>query len=127
MLFKLNTQQTAIPTTGRNIAHKRRTTSQRAGLAAQLVAGEVVLKPTVTQVVSLLRVSRPYVEIALKATSDRRASLVAGHLKVSQLKSSPTDQMEMAWNVASSAERIEFARRVGVDRIFDGAIAPVIG
>jgi hypothetical protein len=36
------------------------------------------------------------------------------------------DLLVRDWNAATDAERIEFARRVGVDRIFDGAIAPVI-
>jgi transcriptional regulator with XRE-family HTH domain len=36
------------------------------------------------------------------------------------------DLLVQDWNAANDAERVEFARRVGVDRIFDAAIAPVI-
>jgi hypothetical protein len=127
MLFSPKHNPTSIPTTGRAIARRRRSTSQRAGLAAQLVAGEVVLtKPTIKQVAGLLRVNRHYVREALKATTDRRANLVSGRLTVPQLKSSACDLLVRDWNTATDADRIEFARRVGVDRIFDGAIAPVI-
>jgi hypothetical protein len=140
MLFNPKYDPTSIPTiTGHALARGHRTASQRAGLAAQLVAGERVLtKPTIKQVASLLRVSRHYVTAALKTTPAGRACLVsrARYLTVPEPnkpsppepnKPSPCDLLVRDWNAATDAERIAFARRVGVDRIFDGAIAPVIG
>jgi hypothetical protein len=127
MLFTPKYDPTAIPISGRAFAHRRRTASQRAGLAAQLVLGEGVLaNPTVKQAASLLQVSRPYVQVALKATTGQRENLVSGRLTVSRLKPSPCDLLVRDWNAANDAERVEFARRVGVDQIFDTAIAPVI-
>jgi hypothetical protein len=137
MLFKRNVQQPAIPLTGRNIAQAHRTPSQLAGLAGQWVLGEAaVAPPTIKQAARLFQVCVPYVNEALELTADQRADLVAGCLTVRFLRnwpdrticwSSPPDLLVSTWGLAGDAERIEFARRVGVDRIFDAAIAPVIG
>jgi transcriptional regulator with XRE-family HTH domain len=43
-----------------------------------------------------------------------------------RLKPSHCDLLVSNWQAASDAERIEFARRVGVDVLFDKAIAPAI-
>ena len=44
--------------TGRNVAHGRRTPSQRAAIAAELVSGEIVfIKPTLKQAAALFGVS----------------------------------------------------------------------
>lgn len=65
--------------TGRDIAHSHRTASARAGLAAQLVLGEVkLIKPTITQVASIARISIPYVRLGLELTQGTRTHLAAG-------------------------------------------------
>jgi hypothetical protein len=39
---------------------------------------------------------------------------------------SPSDLLVSSWHAASNVERAEFARRVGIDTLFDQAIAPAI-
>jgi hypothetical protein len=103
-------QEPARHVTGQYLAKNRLNARDRARLAAGIIGGQVTVRNlTVRQTARLCRVSETYVA-ALKATTDRRADLLVRD-----------------WNAATDAERIEFARRVGVDRIFDGAIAPVIG
>jgi hypothetical protein len=127
MLFKPKCDHVATPVRGRNIAYGHRTASQRAGLAAQFLLDESALTdPTVKQVATLFAVSEPYVRAAARATTTQRVSLVSGDMTVRQLKPTPCDLLVRNWHAANDVERIEFARRVGVDRLFDRAIVPVI-
>jgi hypothetical protein len=94
--------------TGQYLAKNRLSPRDRARLAAGIIGGQITIRNlTVRQTARLCRVSEPYITAARKP--------------------SPCDLLVRDWNAATGAERIEFARRVGVDRIFDGAIAPVIG
>jgi hypothetical protein len=93
----------AITVTGRNVAHGKRTARQRAALAANLVTGRVILTPlTVVQAAAICHVSRPLVASAL----GRGETLAAHYARVSK------------------AERLEAAREIGIDRVWDEMIAP---
>jgi hypothetical protein len=127
MLFNPKSHSSSI--TGRNVAHGRRTPSQRAAIAAEIVKGDIVLvEPTLKQAAELLDVSVPYIRTALSATSAERTALAQGDLLISQLLNpSCPDQLILTWNAATDSERVEFAQRIGVGRIWDEAIAPAIG
>ena len=95
---------------GQFLARNRLNARDRARLAAGIIGGEVTIQDlTVRQTARLCRVSEPYVAAVRRPPP------------------SACDLLVRDWNAATGAERIEFARRIGVDRIFDGAIAPVIG
>ena len=113
---------------GRHIAHGRRSPSQRGAVAAQLHIGEVALvDPTIKQAAGLLGVYVPYVAAALDTTVEKRAALASGALTIPNLlKSSPSDRLVSAWNNCTNDERVEFAQRIGVARVWDEAIAPAL-
>jgi hypothetical protein len=78
-------------------------------LAAGIIGGQVTIQNlTVSQTARLCRVCVPYIDDVRRQPS-------------------ACDLLVRSWNAATGSERVEFARRVGVDRIFDAAIAPVIG
>jgi hypothetical protein len=110
MLYKLpEPTTTAIrKLCGQYLAKNRLNARARARLAAEILVGQAEpVSLTVKQVAALCRVSVPYV-------SEARNPAPA------------TDVLVKAWNAASPDERIAFARTVGSDKIWDGAIAPII-
>jgi hypothetical protein len=121
-------QDHLVLVTGRNLAHSKRSASQRAGVAAQLVLGEAdLVNPTVTQVVVLLKVSVPYVEAALAGTADERRELAEGRLTISELHPPISVELAKIWRNASARDRLEFARRVGAEEVWADAVSPAIG
>jgi hypothetical protein len=65
--------------TGRNIAHGKRSPVERAILAADVIAGRVVITDlTQQQVMSLLRASKPYVAAARRLSRTERQAVFAG-------------------------------------------------
>ena len=115
--------------TGRNLAHGRRSPSQRAAVAAQLVLGELQLtNPTITQSAGLLDVCVPYVRKALSVNAADLAALAAGEITITQLMQPPLSVLFVrTWDAASPRERIEFARCIGPEHLFDNAVAPALG
>jgi len=101
---------------GQYLARARLSRKQRAQIAADLVDGTAVISPfTAKQAATLANV--PPVEV----TKVRRAN---GNGK----RSSPKSTESLAEHIrrSSLAERIEAARAVGVDAIWDSMISPVI-
>jgi hypothetical protein len=97
--------------TGQNLAKGRRTKAQRIYLAEHLATGKVELsKPTLKQAVALARVSLADVYRARLARKPKpKSPSLAEHLAQS-----------------SPAERIEAARALGVDRIWDEMVLPLV-
>jgi hypothetical protein len=87
MLFNLRTSPTQVGAiTGRDLAHRQRSASQRAAIAAALVAGEVVLShPTLKQAARLAHASVPYTRAALRASPAARARLGSGGRTIQSL------------------------------------------
>lgn len=111
--------------TGRDIAHSHRTASARAGLAAQLVLGEVkLIKPTITQVASIARISIPYVRLGLELTQGTRTHLAAGEITISE--AARCNGLLAAWLAATAEEKAAFGVAVGVNEVWDEVIAPSI-
>ena len=85
---------TSLPvklTTGYALARNGRSKSQRAALAAQIIAGEIELVDlTQGQIAKLVGVSRPYITAALELDPMRRRMMARGYLKVSEFQV-PTD------------------------------------
>jgi hypothetical protein len=148
MLYRLPFPETTVrvpvppPTvTGRQLAHRKFTPSQRAGIAAQIILGELApVKHTAKKTYELVGANHVYTRRALQATAAERRSLVHGDCTISSLaplakKPSPAkkpwwalDHKDLveAWKWCSPEERIAFVRAVGVDVVFDEAIAPII-
>jgi hypothetical protein len=114
-----------VQVTGRNIAHGHRDPGQRGALGAQLVLGEAHhTKPTILQVAAILHVSVPYVRLALDLQPGTRARVAAGEISLST--AAQANGLLASWIAATPEERAALGIAVGVDRIWDGAIAPSI-
>jgi hypothetical protein len=114
-----------FPITGRNLAHAHRDAGERAGIAAQLVLGEATLiRPTITQVVSITNVSTPYVQLALRLKTETRARVGAGELSL--LEAVRANGLLAAWIASTPAERAALGSAVGVNEIWDCAIQPSV-
>jgi hypothetical protein len=80
VLYRLNTSDVnPVPRiTGRNLAHGRRTASQRAAIAAELRLGErVIVKPAEKQCAALVKVSVPYLRLAAALEPELRRQVTA--------------------------------------------------
>jgi hypothetical protein len=97
--------------TGQNVAKARRTRSQRLRLVEYLVNGRVALiKPTIKQAAALARVS------VAEVYRDRRSS------KPKPTPPSLADRLR----TATPAERLEAARAIGVDQVWDSMVLPLV-
>ena len=111
--------------TGRNLAHAHRGAHERAGIAAQMVLGEVALiKPTITQAASIVRASTTYVHEALRLKTETRARVAVGELSL--LDAVAANGLLSAWIASTPAERAALGAAVGVDEIWDHAIQPSV-
>jgi hypothetical protein len=112
------TERSVRRISGQYLARAHLTRKQRAELAAALVEGSVeVSPPTVKQAAMLAAVPLVYV------TKVRRN----GKPKRNGSSSTPTETLAEHIARSSVAERIEAARAVGVDLVWDTMVAPVIG
>jgi hypothetical protein len=111
--------------TGRNLAHAHRSASERAALAAQLVLGEArLVKPTITQVAAITLVSLPYVQVALKLSETTRYRVVKGELSLPD--AARANGLLSAWLTSTPEEKAALGVAVGVNAVWDEAIAPAI-
>jgi hypothetical protein len=107
---EIPTPQYGLPhhVSGQYLAKNRLSARERARLAAGIIGGEVTIQNlTVAQTARLCRVCVPYVEDVRRQPS-------------------ACDVLVRGWDAATDAERVEFGRRIGADRLFDKAIMPVI-
>jgi hypothetical protein len=97
---------------GRGLRHRRLDRPERAHLAASCVTGKVQFRLSIEQAALLFDVPRALVRKHLKANGNGSAETrhtLADHLRES-----------------TPQELIEAARAIGVDRIWDQMIAPVV-
>ena len=104
--------------TGRNIAHSRRTSVQRALLVADLLAGRAVLKqPTAQQLASIARVSIPYIWAAQQIAFDPwlRKLVVDGSMSLMDAAQTlhPTKKKKPTQSEITAAEFVEMFHVVG--------------
>lgn len=96
---------------GRALAHGKRSARQRAGLAAQLVAGNISLaRPTMSQAATLAGADVIYVRRAFKLDLNGHAALAAGRpvlLPVAPKRSA-----------ISEAKLNQICREVGIERLW---------
>jgi hypothetical protein len=110
---------------GRNLAHARRTASERAALAVALLRGEVhLVQPTLKQACLLAGVSPPYAAAVARLSDDARELLLAGKIRLADVSNGNGLVREFA--AASPAEKIALTRIFGADRIFDQVIEPAL-
>ena len=94
MLYRLSQNPTSIPdgpraVSGRRLAPSRMTPSRRAGIAAQLLTGELRLADiTVDQACALTGANPTYVRKALQTDPRERDALARGHRSMSYVRSS---------------------------------------
>lgn len=115
--------------TGRSIAHGHRTRAQRALAAADVFDGKATVDDfTQRQVAALFRISVPSVQKARRVNGDRvkRWQIEQGESLNGVMPNGNANGLTRAWLRASSAERAALGRVVGIDAIWDRAIAPNI-
>ena len=124
----------SAPLSGRYLAHNPYPAYQRAFFAADLLLERAHLsKPTVKQAAAVCGVTVPYTAAARRIAycrPDLRAAVEHGLrplIKTAWPQPSPSDELVSAWDAASNSERIEFARRVGINTVWEEAISPAIG
>ena len=101
--------------TGRNVAHARRTKTERAFLALDIARGDVVVVcPTMTQACKLVGVNLTYVHKAARMTAAERHVVETGchqiHQKLLALPASAPTVINDAWHQMNAAERQQWAR-----------------
>ena len=112
-----------VQLTGRNFAHAHRTASQKAAVAAQQVLGLVErIKPTIIQAAADVGVSVPYVQLALKLKPETLQRVADG--EISLLDAVKANGLLAAWLANTPEEQAALGAIVGVDKIWDGVIAP---
>jgi hypothetical protein len=100
--------------TGQNLAKGRRTKRQRIALAESFIAGTTVLvRPTVKQSAALARIPVAEVYRSRQARKPKPTPPAPPSLAEHFAKSSP-------------AERAEAARAIGVDRVWDEMVLPLV-
>jgi hypothetical protein len=113
MLTYNGNSNSAIPfrrVTGQYLAKNRCSKRARAQLAADILAGKVMVSGlTIKQLAALCRVSVPYVTEARNRA--RRPDYAT--------------RLARAWQVADSDQRIQFIRRAGPERIFDATVQAI--
>jgi hypothetical protein len=113
MLYRPPTTPTATAVrrvTGQFLAKNRLSKRGRAQLAADIIAGKVMVSDfTIKQLAALCRVSRPYVTAARNRA--RRPDYAT--------------RLAHAWQVADFDQRIQFIRRAGPERIFDATVQAI--
>jgi hypothetical protein len=108
-------------TSGRSIAHTRRSKFERAALAARLVRGDIELtRLTRGQAAKIAGVAPADVRRAL-GSSPRVAKRPA---PIADLKPSAAKRLEQDWLAATPEDRVRFAREIGVERLQYRALPP---
>ena len=128
MLYRVQPTPTT-PTTisGRNIAHGRRLTIERALLGADLYMGRVALVyPTLEQCRVLAGVCRQYIRAAVAIVDDAeaRAEVLAGSRPL--LDSYAGEALATHLKRVTSSERLEAAREVGPAFLWDEMVNPLL-
>jgi hypothetical protein len=99
--------------TGSYVAKKRLSHAARIELILQILDGQVrIVNWTVPQLAALFKVSAGPIYAARKGTE-------AHHPR------KPADVLERAWQGADPVARLDFAKRVGPEPLFDAAVAAV--
>jgi hypothetical protein len=101
--------------TGRNLAHKPRTKTERAFLALDIARGDaVVVGPTLTQAAKLAGVNLDYVHKAARMTAAERHAVETGrrsiHQKLLALPAPAPTVINDAWHQMNAAERQQWVR-----------------
>jgi hypothetical protein len=91
--------------TGRTIARNGRSASQRAAIAARIIAGEVEFtNPTKRQIAELLHVSIKYVDRALDLDPISRHMMADGLLQLTRIQ--PSDNQLLRTVMAAGVDRV---------------------
>jgi hypothetical protein len=113
------------PIFGRDIAHSHRSAGERGAVAAQLSLSErQLVQPTAKQAALILHASAPYVHIARLLKPATRAKVARGEISLTQ--AAKTNGLYEAWLLASDEEKAALGVAVGVNTVWDEAIAPSI-
>ena len=122
-----------VPTiTGRNLAHGKRPTNERALIGADLHLNRVELvSPTIKQCARLAGVCVPYVAAAVViATAENqaaRAAVLAGDETILDVAKAVTpESLSEHFRRAPQSEWLECARAIGPAVIWDRMIAPLV-
>jgi hypothetical protein len=101
---------------GKGLKHRRGTVYQRTRLAADCVYGAALLRPSIEQACLLFAVPRRLLVRYLRARNGNGGS--------ADLRKRETLAEHIARS--SSVERIEAARAIGIDVVWDEMIAPIV-
>jgi hypothetical protein len=115
--------------TGRSLVHRQLDARRRAVLAASVLVGEVVFTPSAKQLADLFGVSIPYIKIAQKLSSGKRAAILRGwdSTPFTGLVN-PPKQLSLAGPVIPDLKVIpdivleNLIRSAGIERVLEAAV-----
>jgi hypothetical protein len=113
--------------TGRNLAHGRRTKTERAFLALDIARGDaVVVKPTLTQAAKLVGVNYDYAFKASRMTAADRLAVEAGQHAIYDRPPAAATVCDEQWQRMTGAERERWAHDHAIELwlALDAATAP---
>jgi hypothetical protein len=130
-LYQQNSPQfNPLTVTGRNLAHGRRSTAERALIAADLHRNRVdLISPTVKQAAALAGVCVPYAAAAVLVADDQalRDAVLAGEVSLfDAVRSNASESLVAHFRRSSVEEWRECAREIGPALIWDHMLAPIV-
>jgi hypothetical protein len=103
---------------------RRKTPSQRAVIAAEIIDGRLVIVGlTAKSVTTLCGANTNYVAAALKCTPEQRAAVAAGDRPLIQPQSRARAAAAINWGTVDDDTLIEAIRRIGLERTIEAAVA----
>ena len=113
---------------GAVLARNRHSPGRAAGITAQILLGEKILRPTTAQACGITGATFSSVQRAKRASPQEREQLARGDLLLSEIIAPPkTTRIERflrLWNSMTSAEGVVAGRDIGIDRVWNGPVPP---
>jgi hypothetical protein len=118
---------TARTISGRGLSHRRLDARQRAAIAADVLAGLAVIKPTARQVADMFGVSVAYIGIAKQLSPAKRRAIASGKDSTSfvALLNPPAERLALPAPTASidDATLANVVQLAGIDRVLAAAVS----
>jgi hypothetical protein len=119
-------KSTAVPVSGRFLAHNHHDRVAHAFMAADLVGGRThLVRPTVTQAAFLAGVNRAYAHWAIKR-QDERAAIESGLIPLVPAPSPKANGGMLPMSITGrmpDSDLVDFVKSVGVERVLEAAVA----
>jgi hypothetical protein len=121
-MYSLENGKASRVVSGRGLRHRRLDARQRAAIAADILAGEIALRPSIRQLAALFDVSEVYIRLARELSSGKRRAIANGldQTSFALLLKPPVEQPALPAPKLVSDEQLAAAiRAVGIDHTLE--------